>query len=78
METEIEKIIHLKIECFECPYGHSCKYYTSALWDQYIFEHPEEGCPAKKYPFESIYIAALKIKEQNDRRKKVMEKRRWQ
>ncbi len=66
----VEEILNLKIPCFSCDYGHSCKYYNNALWDEYIFKHPEDGCPAMKYSFESIYFAIIK-KKQNEKIKKL-------
>ena len=71
----IDEIINLKIKCFSCQYGHSCKYYGSILWDEYMFSHPEDGCPAIKYPYESIYTALLKQKEEKkkEQRSKINE-----
>lgn len=65
---EADKIVHLKLECFSCSYGHSCKYYNNILWDQWICEHPEEGCPAKKYPFEALYQALIMESKNGNRR----------
>ena len=66
--TDIDKILNIRMPCFACQYSHSCKYYGSSLWDQYIINHPDEGCPALKYDFNSIYIVAqneLELKKQN-------------
>jgi len=45
----------IKIPCFDCYYGHSCKYYENALWFNWILENNQ--CPANQYAFESIMWA---------------------
>ena len=67
---KIEKVI---IPCFSCDYCYTCKYYQNATWDMYLFNHPEDGCPAQKYPFESIFQELLrqkKLKEQRSEHKR--------
>lgn len=57
----------VKIKCFSCPYCYNCKYYQNSLWDWYILAHPEDGCPAEKYEFDSLYKELLK-KQQEDKK----------
>lgn len=57
--NEIERLLTLKIACFDCGYIHSCKYYADTLWDTWMFSHPEDGCPALKYPFDALYRTVL-------------------
>lgn len=52
--NEIERLLTLKIACFDCGYIYSCKYYADTLWDTWMFSHPEDGCPALKYPFDAL------------------------
>lgn len=52
----------IKIPCFDCYFGHSCKYYENALWIQWILENNQ--CPAYQYPFESIFYGVLQSKKQ--------------
>lgn len=61
----IDEIINLKIPCFSCPHSHSCAYYGNTLWDEWLFQNPESGCPALMYPYESIYISVLNQMEKN-------------
>lgn len=72
-----DEIINLKIPCFSCAYGHSCKYYSNTLWDDWMFQHPEDGCPALKYPYESIYISALKQAEEAKKQKRFSPASEW-
>ena len=64
---EIKPVI---IKCFSCPYCYSCKYYQNSLWDYYILSNPEDGCPAEKYEFDSLYKELLKKRQE-------MKERRW-
>jgi hypothetical protein len=34
-----------------------------------MFNNPDEGCPAKKYPFESLYFALLEQKDKGTMKK---------
>lgn len=72
-----DEIINLKIPCFSCEYGHSCKYYNNILWDDWLFRNPQDGCPATKYPYESIYIAAMRYAEEKKERQKYRKSSEW-
>lgn len=63
METTKE----VKIKCFSCTYCYNCKYYQNSLWDWYILTYPEDGCPAEKYEFDSLYKELLK-KQQKEKK----------
>ena len=56
---DFEELSKLKIQCFSCPKVYNCKYYQSSIWDWYMFTNPSDGCPAEKYPFESIYFSLM-------------------
>lgn len=61
-----------KVACFSCDYWYDCKYYKNTTWDWWIFQHPEEGCPAMKYTYDSIFYAIeneKKKKEERERKK---------
>lgn len=66
----MEELETITAKCFSCSYCYTCRYYQNSLWDWYIFTHPEEGCPAEKYEFDSLYKELLKKKkEEKDKRK---------
>lgn len=60
----MKEVGNIKIPCFDCYYGHSCKYYESALWIQWIFQNNQ--CPAYQYPLESIFYGVLQYKKQQN------------
>ena len=51
----MEELEIITAKCFSCSYCYTCRYYQNSLWDWYIFTHPEDGCPAEKYEFDSLY-----------------------
>lgn len=66
----MEELETITAKCFSCLHCYTCRYYQNSLWDWYIFTHPEEGCPAEKYEFDSLYKELLKKKkEEKDKRK---------
>jgi hypothetical protein len=65
----LEEICNTNIQCFKCDKAYSCRYYQNPLWDWYIFNNPNEGCPAMKYPFESLYFALLEQKDKGTMKK---------
>lgn len=58
MKRDLIDIIDFKLPCFDCIYGHSCKYYDNSLWVEYMARYENE-CPAIKYPYDSIYYAVI-------------------
>jgi hypothetical protein len=65
----LEEICNTNLQCFKCEYVYNCKYYQNPIWDWYMFNNPKEGCPAKKYPFESLYFALLEQKDKGTMKK---------
>lgn len=63
----MEEVESITIKCFSCPRCYICKYYQNSLWDWYIFTYPEDGCPAEKYEFSSLYKELLKNKQKKQR-----------
>lgn len=62
-----------KIACFGCDFWYDCKYYRNQTWIWWIFNHPEEGCPAIKYPYDSIFYAIeLEKKKKKEEREREM------
>lgn len=49
----MEEFNNIYMPCWDCPYGHSCKYYQDSLWDQWIVY--TRCCPVYYYPFNYIY-----------------------
>lgn len=67
MSNNISEIRNFKLPCFDCFYGHNCKYYSDQLWVDYMIRY-ERTCPAIKYPYSSIYYSILEYKEEQKRR----------
>lgn len=61
----IEELCNIQIQCFKCEYAYNCKYYQNPIWDWYMISNPKDGCPAMKYPFDSLYLSLLNKKEGN-------------
>lgn len=59
-----QKQFSINIPCFNCQYGHSCRYYANALWVQWILQNNQ--CPAFTYHFDALYFGVL---EQERKRK---------
>ena len=70
MGLGVDEVINLKIKCFNCENAYGCKYYQNPIWDWYMVNNPQDGCPAEKYSFDSLYYVLLeeKEKEKNGRR----------
>ena len=66
----MEELEIITAKCFSCLYCYTCRYYQNSLWDWYIFTHPEEGCPAEKYEFDSLYKELLKKNREEKEKKK--------
>lgn len=66
-----QKLCDISIPCFNCPYGHSCAYYSNVLWIHWILEN--RVCPAFTYPFDVIYYETLAYEK---RRKEEEQKHR--
>lgn len=60
---------NFKLDCFACSQVYNCRYYQNSLWDWYMIVY-QSGCPAKKYPFDSLYTAILREKEKRKEIKK--------
>ncbi len=63
----LEELSSIQLDCFKCKEAYNCKYYQNPLWDWYMVVY-QDGCPAKKFPFDSLYYAVLKEKEKNGKR----------
>lgn len=59
----MKEVGDIKIPCFDCYYGHSCKYYENALWIQWILNNNQ--CPVNQYTYDSILYSALEYKKSN-------------
>lgn len=65
-EQQQEDYSKYNIPCFNCQYVHSCKYYSSNLWIDWIFKN--KYCPTI-YPFNSIYGYSIRQKEDLEKTK---------
>lgn len=60
----MEDVTKIITPCFNCNYCYTCKYYQNPVWCWWIYTRPEDGCPAVKYQFESIFQEFARLKEQ--------------
>ena len=64
MGLGVDEITKLQLKCFTCDKAHGCKYYQNPIWDWYMITNLQDGCPAEKYDFNSLYYVLLKEKEE--------------
>ena len=62
------------IKCFSCRYCYTCRYYQNSLWDWYILNYSDDGCPAEKYPFDSLRQEIIRMKREG---KEIRFRKRW-
>lgn len=73
-----EELKGFGVMCFSCNFAYSCKYYQNILWDWWIVANPEDGCPALKYPFDSLYKAIAAQKKYLKNKEEKGKKDKWQ
>ena len=74
---ELKELETITSKCFSCLYCYTCRYYQNSIWDWYIFTHPEEGCPAEKYEFDSLYKEVLKNQQHKQEQKRDKGKKKY-